>query len=87
LCPVPAMLRANRMLSPCYTFIILAKREANAKSLLCQTTVTEKKQHVEHHMQSVTDNPFLNRVSQVRILPGARCEGHVQHLHKRTGIA
>jgi hypothetical protein len=54
--------------APGSTSIILAKREANAKWLRVRPPVTETKQHVTHYAQSVTDEPFLNRVSQKILL-------------------
>jgi hypothetical protein len=51
------------------------EREANAKWLQVWAPVTETKRHVRPYAQYVTDDPFLNRVSQVRILPGAPSVG------------
>jgi hypothetical protein len=43
-----------------------AEREANAKWLRGQAPRTETKRHVRPYTQSITDQPFLNRVSKIR---------------------
>jgi hypothetical protein len=48
-----------------------AEREANAKWLEVRPPTTDTKQHVRLYVQPVSDELFLNRVAQVRILPGA----------------
>ena len=50
--------------------IVLAKREANAKSLLVRAPVTEIKQHVRPYTQSVTDELFLMIFSFVLLWTG-----------------
>ncbi len=52
-------------------YVNLAEHEANAKWPRVRTPSIETKQHVKPYIQSVADEPFLNRVSQVRI--SSRC--------------
>jgi hypothetical protein len=63
-----SVLGTSRTVHPDSTLIILAEHETNAKCLRVRPSMTETKQHVKGYTQSATDEPFLNRVSQVRIL-------------------
>jgi hypothetical protein len=45
------------------------EREADAKSPRVRPLMIKTKQHVKLYVQSATDEPFLNRVPQVRISP------------------
>jgi len=49
----------------------LSNRAADAKWPPARQPIIATKQHVKRYTQSVTDEPFLNRVLQVRILPGS----------------
>ena len=62
---------------PGSTSIVLAEREANAKWLRVRPPVTETKQHVRCYAQSVTDEPFLNRVSHANPGGGATIQAKV----------
>jgi hypothetical protein len=48
----------------------LSKREADAKWPRVRRAIIKEKQHVKRYPHSATDEPFLSRVSQVRILSG-----------------
>jgi hypothetical protein len=67
----PLALGASRIVHPNSTSIVLAERETSAKWLRVQPPTKQAKQYVKRYPRSVFDEPFLNRVSQVRILPGA----------------
>ena len=73
--PVPPIeaLTIHRCGSPSWR---LATREADAKWSGARSPTSQTKRHVNCCIQSVTDEPFLNRVSQVRILPGAPSQSH-----------
>ena len=72
------MLTINRVVRQDTTSTVLAEREAIAKWLQVRLPITQTKQQVRPYTQGVTDEPFLNRVSQVRILPGAPRQSHKQ---------
>ena len=61
-----SVLGASRMVHPVPTSIVRAQRETNPKWLRVRPPITETKQHARSYTQSATDEPLLNRVSQVR---------------------
>ena len=73
--------------------IVLAKCEANAKWPRVRPPTTETKQHARPYAQSVTDEPFLNRVPLLEVLvdlnqpvpsPGGQVSGMASHQKCRT---